>query len=161
MVAETGAIIEFILGRYGNGRMVPPEGTPEHLRYTYWLHAAEGTVMPLMVMSLIFNRIETAVPWLIRPIAKAISGQVRSAYLGPNIEANLAQMEAELTRSLWFAGDELTAADIQMSFPVEAAAARTPMGARFPKLQAFLDRIHARPAYKAALEKGGPYTLMT
>lgn len=161
VVAETGAIIEFVLDRYGNGRMIPPEGSPERLRYTYWLHAGEGTVMPFLVMSLIFNRIETQVPWLIRPIAKAISGQVKSAYLGPNIQTNLAQMEAELSRSLWFAGDSLTGADVQMSFPVEAAAARTPMGASYPKLQAFLDRIHARPAYKTALEKGGPYTLLT
>jgi glutathione S-transferase len=161
VVAETGAIIEYVLDKYGDTRLIPEAGSPERLRYTYWLHAAEGTVMPLLVMTLIFNRVETAAPWLLRPIARTISGQVKSSYLNPNIEANLRHMEAELTKSTWFAGEELTAADIQMSFPVEAAATRTPMGTAHPKLQSFLDRIHARPAYKAALEKGGPYTLLS
>ncbi len=159
-VAETGAIIEYIIGRYGAGRLIPPEGTPERLRYTYWLHAAEGTLMPFMVMSLIFNRIESAVPFFIRPIAKAISGQVKSGYLTPNINASLAYMEAELAKSKWFAGDELTGADIQLSFPLEGAAARARLGAEYPKLQAFIETIHARPAYKKALDRGGPYSIL-
>ncbi len=157
VVAETGAIIEYIVDRYGDGRLVPPAGSPEPLRYTYWLHAAEGTVMPLLVMTLIFGRIENDTPWLVRPIAKAISSKVRSAYLGPNLDANMANIEAELDRSTWFAGEEFTAADVQMSFPLEAAASRIEMGSKYPKVKAFLDRIHARPAYRAALEKGGPY----
>lgn len=160
VVAETGAIIEYIIDRHGGGRLIPPANSPERLRYTYWMHAAEGSVMPLLVMTLIFNRVETGVPWFIRPIAKGISGQVRSAYLGPNLNANLSHMEAELTKSTWFAGEELTAADIMMSFPVEAAAVRT-LGDGYPKLHAFLERIHARPAYKKALERGGPYELMS
>jgi glutathione S-transferase len=85
---------------------------------------------------------------------------VRSAYLGPNLKANLEQMEAELGKSAWFAGDELTAADVMMIFPVEAAAVRTDLGAEYPMLRAFLDRVHARPAYKKALERGGPYSLL-
>ena len=156
VVAETGAIIEYVLDVYGKGRLIPPAGSPERLRYTYWMHAAEGTVMPLLVMALIFGRVETDTPWFIRPIAKAISGQVKSSYLEPNIQANLEQMQAELERSTWFAGEEFTAADVQMSFPVEAAATRIDL-AEYPKLREFLDRIHARPAYRAALEKGGSY----
>jgi len=161
VIAETGAIIEYIVGEYGQGRLVPKPHTPEHLRYTYWMHAAEGTVMPLMVMTLIFNRIETGAPFLVRPIAKAISGQVKSAYLGPNTDAVLAHMEAELGRAAWFAGDEFSAADVQMSFPIEAASARIKIQASYPKLQAYLDTIHARPAYVTALEKGGPYSLLS
>jgi glutathione S-transferase len=161
VIAETGAIIEYVLEKYGNGRMIPAAGTPQRLRYTYWLHAGEGTVMPLVVMTLIFNRVETATPWFVRPIAKAISGQVRASYLGPNIDANLAHMEAELSGSTWFAGEELSGADVQMSFPIEAAAVRASMGADYPRLQAFLERVHARPAYKTALQKGGPYSIMT
>ena len=160
VIAETGAIIEYIVDKYGGGRLIPPAGSPERLRYTYWMHAAEGTVMPLMVMSLIFNRVETQTPWLVRPIAKAISGQVRTAYLGPNIKANLDHMEAELGKSEWFAGRELSAADVMMSFPIEAAAVRTDLSSGYPKLRAFVDRVHARPAYKKALERGGPYYLM-
>jgi glutathione S-transferase len=160
VVAESGAIIEYIVETHGGGRLIPPAGSPERLRYSYWMHAAEGTVMPLLVMTLIFNRVETAAPWLIRPIAKGISGQVKSAYLGPATEATLRHMDAELARSSWFAGEHLTAADVQMSFPIEAAAVRTDMRDAYPRLQSFLDRIHARPAYQKALERGGPYELM-
>jgi glutathione S-transferase len=159
VIAETGAIIEHVVERYGNGRLIPAPGSAERRRYIYWLHAAEGTVMPLLVMTLVFNRVETGTPWLVRPIAKAISGQVKAAYLEPNLTANLRHMEAELTASTWFAGGTFTAADVQMSFPVEAAA-RASLGGSYPKLQAFLERIHARPAYQAALKKGGPYTLL-
>jgi len=160
VVAESGAIIEYIVETHGGGRLIPPAGSPERLRYSYWMHAAEGTVMPLMVMTLIFNRVETAAPWLIRPIARAISGQVKKAYLRPATDATLRHMDAELGRSTWFAGEDLTAADVQMSFPIEAAAVRTDMRSGYPRLQSFLDRIHARPAYRRALERGGPYQLM-
>jgi len=158
-VAESGAIIEYLIERYGGGRMIPPAGSAERRRYTYWLHYAEGTFAPLMVISLLMNRIERA-PLLVRPIAKAISGMVKKGYLTPNIENNLDFMEAELGKSTWFAGDELTAADVQMSFALEAAAARAGLDARRPKLVAALARMHSRPAYQRALQKGGPYRLM-
>lgn len=161
VIAETGAIIEYLLEKYGDSRLVPAAGSPEMLRYRYWLHAGEGTVMPLLVMTLLFNRIEATAPWLVRPIAKAISAQVKSSYLNPNIQASLALMEAELSGSAWFAGDEFSAADILMSFPVEAAATRIPMKADYPHLEAFLERIHSRAAYQAALKKGGPYALLS
>jgi glutathione S-transferase len=159
VVAETGAIVEYIVERHGGGRLVPPAGSPERLRYTYWLHAAEGSVMPLLVMQLVFHRVETAAPWLIRPIARAIAAQVRAAYLAPSLKAVLDFMEAELARSAWFAGEELTAADVMMSFPVEAAAVRADLRSAYPRLQAFLERVQARPAYRRALERGGPYSL--
>lgn len=155
-VAESGAIIEYLVERYDNGRFAPKAGTDEHLRYRYWLHYGEGTLMPLLVMTLIFNRVEQA-PFIIRPIAKAISGQVKKAYIGPNLVANLDFLEAELGKSLWFAGDELSAADVMMSFPIEASMLRAGKDKARPKLQAFIDRVHALPAYQRALEKGGPY----
>jgi glutathione S-transferase len=161
VIAETGAIIEYLVDNYGNGRLIPPPKTPERLRYTYWMHAGEGTVMPLLVMSLIFNRVDTVAPWIIRPIAKAVTGTVRTSYLNPNLEASLAHMESELGTSEWFAGDEFTAADVAMSFPLEAAAARGGLDAEYPKLSAFLERIHRRPAYVKALERGGPYSILT
>jgi glutathione S-transferase len=159
-VAESGAIIEYIVDRYGKGRMIPPQGTPERLRYTYWLHYAEGSVMPLLVMKLVLGRVPQAVPALVRPVARRIVGGIEDLYLGPNLRLHLDYVETELGKNAWFAGDEITAADVQMSFPLEAAAARADPGRARPKIAAFLERIHARPAYQRALERGGPYELL-
>ena len=157
-VAESGAIIEYIIERYGKGRLCPAAG-PERLRYTYWMHYAEGSIMPLLVMKLIFGFIPKRSPALIRPIAKGIVNNVEKNFLGPNLKTHLDYIENELGKSTWFAGNELSAADVQMSFALEAGSARGPGGTR-PKIAAFLQRIHARPAYQRALEKGGPYELM-
>jgi glutathione S-transferase len=160
-VAESGAIIEYLVDRYGNGRLVPPAGTPERLRYTYWLHYAEGSAMPPLLLKLVFDRLEIApMPFFIKPIARAISGRAKSSFIEPQIALHLDYLESELGKSTWFAGNEMTAADVQMSFPLEAAAARANLAAGRPKLTAFLERIHARPAYQRALAKGGPYELM-
>lgn len=160
-VAESGAIIEYLVGNYGDGRLLPAEGTPERLAYTYWLHYAEGSFMPYMIISLIMSRIESApVPFFLKPVTKGIAGKVKDGFLNPNVKRNLEFIEATLKNSKWFCGDSMTAADIQMSFPLEAAAVRTDLKASYPKSAAYLKRIHALPAYKVALEKGGPYALM-
>ena len=160
-LAESGAILEYLVDRHGNGRLRPAAGTPEQLRYTYWLHFAEGSAMPPLLMKLIFDRFASPqVPFLIRPIARALANQVKRSFITPNLERNLDFMEGELTRGPWFAGDEFSAADIQMSFPLEAASARGGLNASRPKLMDFLARIHARPAYQRALERGGPFELM-
>ena len=155
-VAETGAIVEYLVDEFGQGRLIPPAGTEERLRYTYWLHFAEGSAMPPLVMTLLFSEIPKRAPALIRPIARMIGSNVQSAYLRPMLDAQLALMEAELGRGAWFAGDEFTAADVMMSFPVEAAGSRGGLG-RNSKLEQWLARIQARPAYQAALKAGGPY----
>ena len=160
-VAESGAIIEYLVGKYDDGRLLPPENTPERLAYTYWLHYAEGTIMPFLLLSLILGKIETApMPFFIKPVARGITGKVRKGFLNQNIERNLDFMEETLNQSAWFCGETMTAADIQMSFPVEAAEVRTNLARDYPCLKAWLDRIHALPAYRAALKKGGPYELM-
>jgi glutathione S-transferase len=160
-VAESGAIIEYLVGRYDDGRLLPAEGSPQRLAYTYWLHYAEGTFMPMMILSLILRRIESApMPFFVRPVARGIVAKVRGGYLDPNLERNLAFMESSLARSDWFCGDRMSAADIQMSFPVEAASVRANLTDQCPRLANFLERIHARPAYRAALEKGGPFALL-
>jgi glutathione S-transferase len=157
-IAESGAIIEYIVGRHGGGRLVPAAGAPERLRYTYWLHYAEGSAMPPLLLKLIFDRIESGpVPFIVRPFAKAIAGRVKSTLIEPQLKLHLDYLEAELGRSEWFAGSEFTAADIQMSFPLEAASMRAGLNESRPRLKAFLDRIHARPAYRRALERGGKY----
>ncbi len=158
-LAETGAIIEYLVERYGNGRLVPAAGTPERLRYRYWLHFAEGSAMPPLLLKLIFERLKTTkMPFFAKPIARGIAGKVLGVMVDPNLKRQLDFMESELGRSEWFAGGEFSAADIQMSFPVEAAKQRAGLDASRPKLIAYLARIHARPAYRRALERGGPYS---
>jgi glutathione S-transferase len=161
VIAESGAIIEYLVERYGAGRLAPPPGSPERLRYIYWLHYAEGSAMPPLLLKLVFGRVETApVPFFIKPIVRAIARRAYDSFIDPQIKLHLDYLEGELGKSTWFAGNEFTAADVQMSFPLEAAAARAGLDARRPKLMAFLDRIHARPAYKRALERGGAYELL-
>jgi glutathione S-transferase len=157
-VAETGAIVEYLLDQYGGGRLLPVPGTPEALRYRYWLHFAEGSAMPPLLLTLIFDRIANApMPFFIKPVARGISNKVMNLMVRPNLKRQLDFMESELGRSPWFAGAALTGADIMMSFPLEAAAQRAGLDAGRPKLMAFLKSIHARPAYKLALKRGGPY----
>ncbi len=159
-LAESGAIIEYLVETYGNGRLRPAAESPEFLRYRYWLHYAEGSLMPFLLLSLIAIRIENApMPFFARPVARGIAGKLKEGFVRPNIDRHLAFLEQSLTESEWFAGAEMTAADIQMSFPMEAAAVRTNLERQFPKLKGFLDRIHARPAYRRALEKGGKFQL--
>ena len=161
-LAESGAIVEYLVGRYDDGRFLPAAGTAERMRYTYWLHYAEASAMPPLLLKLVFDRVESApMPFFIRPVAKAIAGRAKSSFIEPQIKLHLDFMEAELGKSAWFAGDAFSAADIQMSFPLEAAAARGGLTATRPKLMDFLQRIHARPAYQRALERGGPYELLT
>lgn len=160
-VAESGAIIEYLLERYGNGRFVPAAGTPDKLRYTYFLHYAEGSAMTPLLMKLVFDRVETSpMPFFAKPIAKGIAHKVKSTYIGPQITQHLQYLEGELARSAWFAGDEFTGADIQISFVLEAAEARGGLGDTYPRLMSFLERIHARPAYQRALARGGVYELL-
>jgi glutathione S-transferase len=160
-LAESGAIIEYLAGKYAGGRLLPPAGTPERLRCTYWLHYAEGSAMPPLLLSLVFSRVKQGpAPFFVRPIARAIADKVMANFVTPNIRLHLDYMESELGRFTWFAGNEFSAADVQMSFPLEAAAARGGLDASRPKLMAFLERIHARPAYQRALAQGGPYELM-
>lgn len=158
-IAESGAIVEYLVDRYGEGRLAPRPGTPQRLRWTYWLHFAEGSAMPPLLMKLAFDRVaSTPVPFFIKPVTRMIAAKAMSTFIQPNLARQFDFMEAELSRSTWFAGDEFSAADVQMSFPLEAAAERAGLDASRPKLMAFLDRIHARPAYKKALERGGPYS---
>jgi glutathione S-transferase len=161
MVAESGAIIEYLIERYGNGKFVPAAGTPEKLRYTYFLHYAEGSAMTPLLMKLVFDKVETSpMPFFAKPFAKAIAQKVKKSYVNPQILQHLKYLEAELGKEKFFTGDELTGADIQLSFVLEAASARASFGDKYPMLAAFLKRVHARPAYKRALKNGGPYELI-
>ena len=160
-VAESGAIVEYLVERHGKGRLIPPPGTPERLRYTYWLHFAEGSAMSPLLLALLFAKLpEQPMPFFVRPIARAISGKVLQTFVEPELRSQQAFMEDELEKGPWFAGKAFTAADIQMSFVVEASSARGGLDKGRLRLLDWLARIHERPAYKRALEKGGPYELL-
>jgi glutathione S-transferase len=160
-IAESGAIIEYLIERHGGGRLIPPAGTPARLRYTYWLHFAEGSAMAPLLLSLIFSRLpRQPMPFFVRPIARGVCSKVLRTFVEPQLKTHQKFMEDELEKSTWFAGKEFTAADIQMSFVIEASAARGGLDHTRPKLMAWLERIHERPAYNRALEKGGPYELL-
>lgn len=156
-VAETGAIIEYLLETYGEGRLKPEAGTAEARRYTYWLHYAEGSAMTPLLLKLVFGALPQRSPFFVRGVVKAVAGKVQEGFIDPQIVSHVAYWEAELGRNAWFAGTEFTAADIMMSFPLEAGGSRVPYGPDKGHIRAFLQRIHARPAYQRALARGGPY----
>lgn len=142
-LAETGAIVDYLVDRYGQ-ELKPAQGGEDHWRYRYWLHYAEGSLMPPLLLKFLLNRLGL-LGW---PARRYVEGQ---------IALHLDYLEKELGDQPWFAGAEFSAADIMMSFPLEAAAARGGLNASRPNLMSFLARIHARPAYQRALSRGGPY----
>jgi len=157
-LAESGAIIEYLSERYGAGKLAPAPSSPERIPYLYWLHFAEGTAMSPLLLKLIFDRIKgPQTPFLVRPIARAIADKVLGLMVLPNLKRHLDFMEETLAQSEWFAGGTFSSADIQMSFPVEASRLRAGLDEGRPRLMAWLRRIHERPAYKRALERGGRY----
>lgn len=161
-VAESGAIVEYLLDAHGGGRLRPPAGTAERRRFTYFLHFAEGSLMPPLLMKLVFDKVrEAPVPFFVKPVVKGVAAQVNKVFIGPNLTRLSAFLEAELQGRDWFAGNEFTAADIQMSYPLEAAQARAVITAEtHPRLAAWLTSIHARPAYAKALAAGGPFSAL-
>lgn len=159
VIAESGAISEYLLEKFGHGRLAPAPGTEARLRFTYWLHYAEGSAMPPLLLKLIFMRLpRSPMPGILRPVVKLIAQGVQQKFIDPQLEAHAGYWNDELARHAWFAGEEFTAADIQMSFPVEAAAVRANLASR-EQLTAWLRRIHARPAYQKALQAGGEFSL--
>jgi glutathione S-transferase len=157
-IAESGAIIEYLVERYGQGRFAPPHGaSPERVRYSYWMHYAEGSAMPPLLLKLVAVRIGSArMPFFVQPVARRIAATMQSSFIDPQLRLHLGYIDGELAKSEWFAGSEFTAADVLMSFPLETASHRA--GAKeLPHIRAFLERIHARPAYQRAIERGGKY----
>lgn len=142
-LAETGAIVDCIVGRYGE-RLAPPPDSEAYWRYRYWLHYAEGSAMPPLLTKLVVRKLGP-LGW---PARRYVDGQ---------IALHLDYLEKELTNRPWFAAEEFSAADIMMSFPLEVATARGGLNTTRPNLVGFLKRIHARPAYQRALSRGGSY----
>ena len=159
VLAESGAIIEALLDRFDDGRLRPPAGTKARQAFTYWLHYAEGSVMPQLLLRVVFDGIESGpLPLLIRPLARALARGVKRAVVAPQLTLHLDHMEAALAPGGWFAGESFSAADIQMSFAVQAAAALDLLEG-YPALAAWQVRIEARPAWQRSIARGGPFSL--
>lgn len=158
VIAESGAIVEYLARVHGNGRLSPQVGTGAYNDYVYWLHYAEGSLMPPLLLNLIFNRIKTTkMPFFVKPIAKGIADKVLTSFVTPNVTRHIAFIEQHLNDREWFAGDQLSGADIQMSFPLEAAVARDSVPKSCVNIRKFVKQVQSRDAYKRALATGGPY----
>jgi glutathione S-transferase len=158
-VAESGAIIEYLIRQYGQEKMGLPDGSAAQRDYTYWLHFAEGSLMPPMIMKLVFDKVKTSpMPFFAKPIAKGIADKVMKNFVSPEIVSALRYIDSYLGKREWFAGSSLSGADVQMSFPLEAGVARgTVHEGNYPNIYRFVKTYQQRPAYLAALEKGGDY----
>ncbi|MGF1468190.1 MAG: glutathione S-transferase family protein [Sandaracinaceae bacterium] len=161
VLAESGAVIEELLDRFGPAGLRPEAGTDAHRRFRFFLHYAEGSLMPPLLVALILRRIETApLPFFIKPVARGIAQRVKGAYAEPEARNHLSFLEAELADRPWFTGDAFSAADIQMTYPLEGAEHRGPLvEGDYPRLRAFLAKARDRPAYRRAIERGGPVNL--
>ena len=160
LIAESGAIVEYLLQNYGkNSSLVIPEtGSQQERDYLYWLHFSEGSLMPPLLLRLIFERVKKArVPFFVKPITKAVADKVLTEYVNPNINRLLDFIEASLKGKNWFLGNQLSGADIQMSFPLETSLARGLVNEHYTCIQSYVERIHEQPGYQAALKKGGKY----
>ncbi len=156
-LAESGAIIEYLIAQYGP-HFKPEQGTPMYWQYLYWLHFSEGSLMSPLVMRLVFMKMQTApMPFFIKPIAKMLSNKVMQSFIAPNLKNQLAYIEQHLASNTWFCGEQLTGADFQMSFPLEASVARGLINEQYPHILRYVKAFQARPAYQAGLAKGGDY----
>jgi glutathione S-transferase len=158
VLAESGAIVEYLADRFARGKLARPHGSPARFSYIYWLHYAEGTAMTPLLLKLFIDRVaEAKMPFFVRPIVRKVRQGTIDAFIGPQLQLNLDYMESALAGREWFVDGEFSAADIQLSFPLETAVSRAGLDESRPRLMDFLRRIHARPAYRRALERGGPY----
>ena len=158
VIAESGAIIEYLGRTYGQNTLTPSPESSEYQQYVYWLHFAEGSLMPQLLLRLVFEKVKSApVPFFIKPVTKGIANKVMSSYVSPNIKSFLYFIEQHLSEHEWFAGQQLSGADVQMSFPLEASVARGVVDAKHRHIIQYVQRIQSRPAYQKALKKGGEY----
>jgi glutathione S-transferase len=158
IIAESGAIIDYLGQMYGQGSLWPDAESPAYRQVSYWLHYAEGSLMPPLLLKLVFDTVrKRPMPFFAKPVARRICDEVTRQFVGPQIETHLGFVESQLERREWLVGERLSAADIQMSFPLEAAMARGTEQGHHPNIAAYVARFQARPAYRRALEVGGPY----
>ena len=155
LIAESGAIVQHLIGL---GGPMSPDGPDQAAADLEWLHAAEGSIQPLLLMALIFRVMPERAPAFSRPMVKAVTGKAMESFVRPRLAEQLTHVDATLAGREWFAGGQgPTGADVMMIFPLEAAMTRADGMDAFPNIKTYVDRVHARDAYRQALERGGPY----
>ncbi|OZJ03446.1 hypothetical protein BZG36_03179 [Bifiguratus adelaidae] len=161
VIIESGAIVEYLIQKYGKGRLAPAStfASPDYVKYLQLLHFAEGSLMPTLVMKLVFGIIPTKAPFFIRPLLNAVFAQVNKQFVEPEVKANAGWLESLLQDQQWFVGNELSGADIMLSFPLQALTTRAPEVVG-PNIKAWVERVHARPAYQRAEERGGKLEIL-
>ncbi|TDR22773.1 glutathione S-transferase [Marinicella litoralis] len=159
VLAESGAIIDFLGHKYGKGEWVPRRNSKKYQPYMYWLHYAEGSLMSPMLLKIVFDKVKSSkMPFFVKPIAHGIANKVLSSFVTPNLKTHFQYVEDHLAANEYFAGDSITGADIQMSFPLEASVAKGGITKEsHPHIVKFVKSFQARPAYTKALAKGGEY----
>ena len=143
MLIESGAIVDYLIRRHGGGRLQPVPNTADFEVYNQWLHYAEGSAMLPLMLKLYVGRLGEAGA----PLAPRINSELKN---------HLSYVEASLQGREWLVGDTLSGADIQMSFVGEAARG---LRVDYPQMDAWVRRFQQRPAYRRALERGGPYSM--
>lgn len=160
VLAESGTIVEYLINKYGQHTALKPRyDAANYTDYLFWLHYAEGSLMPLLVMSLVFRKIDVQkMPFYAKPIARKITDGVRNSFINPQLKLHLAFIEQSLHNKTWLLGETLTGADIMMGFPLQAALSRTDMA--LPAITAYVERIESEPAYVRAEQRIGQLTLL-
>ncbi|WP_368656845.1 glutathione S-transferase family protein [Pantoea agglomerans] len=159
VVAESGAILEYLEEKYDHEFRLKVSDEASRLQCRYWLHYAEGSLMPLLVMKLIFGQMGKApVPWLLRPVGAAFGIGVQKAFLDKQLKPHMQMIEQHLAANPWFAGQRFSIADIQMSFPLLALARRAGLE-QMPASQKWLQTVQQRAAWQRAIDQGGELSL--
>jgi glutathione S-transferase len=155
VLAETNAIVDHILDGHEDSGLRPAPGTPHRDRYLFWFHAAQGSMMPLLIFDAVFSIVRSRLPFFLKPLIGAVLSQVEKNLLKPRMDALLAKAEADLAEAPWFGGDAITAADVVMAYCMFAGRARGYIGSAHPRCLDWIARVEADPAFQAAKEKDG------
>jgi len=159
-LAETNAIVDYILDQHPKSELRPKPCADNRTNYLFWFHAAQGSMMPVMLFGAVFGAIEKSVPFFLKGLIRKIASQVKSGFLNPRMTAILKKAESDLAASKWLAGDSLTAVDIVMSYNMEGARNAGYITEAHPNCLRWLEQMHADPAFIAAMEKDGRETMV-
>lgn len=151
VIAESAVILDYLQQQYDSQQLFKPQQRQDQRQYHYWMHYAEGSLMPLLVMTLVMNGVNQHVPWMIRPIAAKITDGVKTSFIRPRMKEHILYLEQYLSEHQYFAGT-FSFADIQMAFPLMAIQKR--LHGKYPNIQHFIERIQQRPAFQHAEKKG-------